>query len=118
MCFCGGSNKILKSHNISEMGVSTYPCKIEAMADWPMPKNIQELRGFLSLTGYYWRFVQNYGAISKSLTELLKKGQFQWSELAQNAFERLKKAMVSAQFYHYLISQNVLQWRQMHQTKE
>lgn len=63
------------------------------MLNWPKPQTLKALRGFLGLTGYYYKFIQNFGKIAGPLTRMLKKNSFQWDLLVEEAFERLKKAM-------------------------
>jgi len=50
----------------------------------------------LGLTGYYRKFIKDYGKIAKPLTELTEKEGFQWNPTAQQAFEMIKKKLTTA----------------------
>ncbi|KAK1608406.1 hypothetical protein QYE76_032079 [Lolium multiflorum] len=84
-------------HIISAAGVATDQSKIDTVRDWPVPTNVKELRSFLGLSGYYRKFVKNYGIISKTLTNLLRKGvPYVWTTETDTAFQSLKQALISA----------------------
>ena len=78
-------------HRVSSAGIATEPAKVQLIKDWPAPRNLKELRGYLGLTGYYRRFVQDYSKIVLPLNKLMKKNQpFIWTPECQAAFEQLK----------------------------
>lgn len=83
-------------HIITGQGVSTGPAKIEAIVNWPVPKNQTELRSFLGLSGYYRRFIKDYGIICRPMFDSLKKDSFSWQPQQQAAFEQLKLIMTQA----------------------
>jgi hypothetical protein len=84
-------------YEISESGVQTDPQKIEAVVNWPVPKKLREVRGFLGLCGYYRRFVENFSKVAAPLHALTKKNQtFHWSNDCQQSFDLLKQKLINA----------------------
>lgn len=92
-CEFGQERLSYLGHEVSSQGVAAEKDKVQAMLDWPSPKNIKALRGFLGLTGYYRKFVKNYANIAAPLTAQLKKDRYGWNHEAEEAFNRLKIAM-------------------------
>lgn len=45
-------------HIISARGVAPDPSKIDVMVQWSVPTNTHSLRGFLGLTGFYYKFIK------------------------------------------------------------
>jgi hypothetical protein len=92
-CAFGASEVEYLGQLVGKDGVRVDLKKIEAMQDWPHPKTLKSLRGFLGLTRYYRKFVKNYGKIVAPLTALLKKNSFTWTPVAAQAFQTLKTTM-------------------------
>ena len=45
-------------HIVSKAGIETNPKKIQKVLDWPVPKTVTSLRGFLGLCNYYRKFIK------------------------------------------------------------
>ena len=84
-------------HVINGNGVTMEKSKVDAVTNWPTPKDITDVRAFLGLAGYYRKFVNNFSKISAPLSELLKKeNKFEWGEKQTLALETLKKSVSTA----------------------
>jgi hypothetical protein len=91
-CSFGAQEVAYLGHIIDSSGVSMDPTKIDVMQSWPTPTTVRALRGFLGLTGYYRKFIQDYSTVARPLTQLLKWEAFMWTPAADEAFSALKRA--------------------------
>nr|GEV93667.1 putative reverse transcriptase domain-containing protein [Tanacetum cinerariifolium] len=78
-------------------GLHVDPTKIEAIKNWASPTTPIEIRQFLRLAGYYWRFIKDFLKIAKSLTELTQKNKkYIWGKDQDTAFQLLKQKLCEA----------------------
>lgn len=66
------------------------------MINWPIPKSVKQLRGFLRLIGFCDGFIHSYASNAFDLTKHLKKYAFNWIDKSQLAFTNLKLTMTIA----------------------
>jgi hypothetical protein len=84
-------------HKVSADGVAVCTDKVSAIVDWPEPTCVKAVMSFLGTAGYYRRYVKGFADLAAPLHRLTSKGaQWQWTELEQFAFERLKHALATA----------------------
>ena len=57
---------------MSDQGVQMEDEKNEAIKNWPKPKSIRDIQVFLGLANFYWRFIQGFSKIAKSLNSILR----------------------------------------------
>ena len=63
---------------VSQEGIKV---KVQDIVDWPQPKNVKEVQGFLGITGWYHVFIKGYAKIAAPITSLLKKNaKIIWSQ--------------------------------------
>ncbi|GJS80987.1 hypothetical protein Tco_0747528 [Tanacetum coccineum] len=62
-------------HVVNHNGIHVDPSKIEAVKNWKAPTTPSEIRSFLGLAGYYYRFIANFSNIAKPLTSLTQKNK-------------------------------------------
>jgi len=70
---------------------------VTAIVDWPVLRDVGEVRSFVGLASYYRSFIENFSAIAGPLFELTKKGvPFVWDARCQGAFDLLKQRLTTA----------------------
>lgn len=94
-CFGTTQLKVL-GHVISSGYVQPDPDKVKAVKEFPVPKNVHDIRSFLGLCSYYRRFIKDFCNQAKPLQMLLKgDAKFFWGKEQIKSFDHLKQALTS-----------------------
>ena len=82
---------------ISADGIEPDPEKVQAVAEWPRPRNLTEVRSFVALASYYRRHIRSFAEIARPLHELTKKhARFEWGSRQEDSFLSLKHSLTNA----------------------
>ena len=89
-------------HVVSRDGIRPDPSKIAAVATFPVPRCVRDVRSFLGLANYYHRFIHNFAFIASPLHMLTHKNvRFYWDDSCDKAFHILKSCLTSAPILAY-----------------
>ena len=94
---------VFLDHVVSADDTTTDPAKIESVTNWPIPKNVKQVRSFFGLCSYHRRYVRNFADIARPLHKLTEKNvKFEWTDSCQESFDTLKRALTTAPILGYL----------------
>ena len=98
-CQLGKQEVEFLGHKVSAEGISPLAEKTAAIAEFPIPKNMRQLRQFLGMVNFYRRFIPRCAEILAPLTGMLgavKNCEISLDEAAIAAFDKIKIELVNA----------------------
>ncbi|GMF37200.1 unnamed protein product [Phytophthora fragariaefolia] len=76
---------------VGKRGLRADPAKVEAIVEWPGPRNQKDLRKWLGLANILHKYSENYAEMNQQLFNLLKKdAKWRWNAEHQDAFDAIK----------------------------
>ncbi|EGT41840.1 hypothetical protein CAEBREN_11901 [Caenorhabditis brenneri] len=119
---------VFLGHQINEDNYEPNKSNVSAIVNMPTPSNINELRRFIGMTGFFRRFVKDYSEIVQPLNKLTHKNTpFVWTQVHQDAVQKLKTILTSKpvlcypdynkEFHCYTDASGVAQGAVLMQTK-
>ena len=72
-CQFGMTQCVYLGHIVGNGLVEPEASKVKAVWSFLQPASKKQVRGFLGLSGYYWKFIQGYATLAAPLTDLTRK---------------------------------------------
>lgn len=88
---------VFLGHTVTGDGIFPDESKFSVVKNFPRTMNQKQMKSFLGLTGYYKKFIKDYGKIAAPLNKLTSsKVDFKWIEDVHTvAFEKLKELLIT-----------------------
>ena len=80
---------------ISCKGVQMSKESIEAVQNWPTPKDSKEVSQFLGLVNYHRQFICDFSRLSEPLYRIAGTKPYIWTQEQEESFRALKESLVS-----------------------
>lgn len=95
--FCMARLKYL-GYILDGEGLRPDPENIRPILEYSTPSTVKQVRSLLGMLNWFRRFIKSFSSIVSPISDLLKKkhARFQWTPEANEAFEKVKVALVSA----------------------
>ena len=71
------------------------PSKMKVIKDWRTPTSKKEVQKFIGFCNFYRRYIKNFSNIARPITKLTGNIQFNWTKDEEDAFIKLKEAILS-----------------------
>jgi hypothetical protein len=69
-------------HIINKDGLTVDPKKVAYILNWKAPTDVQGIKSFIGMVGYYQRFIEGFSKIARLMTALLaNKVDFKWTQV-------------------------------------
>ncbi|XP_064083906.1 uncharacterized protein LOC135199681 [Macrobrachium nipponense] len=100
-CVFGQATVTYLGHIVGGGNVRPKTANVNAILDYPEPKNRKSLKRFLGMVSYYRKFCRNFASVAAPLHSLTSpKKKYEWDEKCQAAFEHLKYFLSSEPVLH------------------
>ena len=86
---------------INRQGIAPLPKHLTALSDFPPPDSKKQLQRLLGLIAWVSAFLYNYAAKIRTLTEALTRPRFEWTEVEQEALDRIKEELSANVFLYF-----------------
>ena len=78
---------------VSTKGITMDPKKVACVQEWPTPRSVRDIQGFLGFANFYRRFIPEFSRLATPLSNLTKKDiPFKWDTVCEESFRNIKKA--------------------------